>query len=178
MHTQGIHSIILVLVIIVSFFIPVPFYHYEFFFIALILTIYVMIKTIVKPIMLTHRLIDSSIFGLIVISIVNSTGGIHSPLFFLLYCLIFALSLLLEPFVSLAAALSLMLLYVLYAPLNQTINDLLPVFSLAFISPFGIFLGEEYQKILEQKKDIIILKKRNEDLQEKIKKLIHHYEEK
>ncbi|HLD27023.1 MAG TPA: hypothetical protein VJB63_03645 [Patescibacteria group bacterium] len=178
MLIQSIHAIILIFTVVISFLIKTPLYHYEFFFVLIVLLLYIIIKGTLKPLVFQHRLIDSVLFTFIITTLINSTGEIHSPLFFLLYCLIFGLSLLLEPFVSFATAVSLIILYLLSIPPNQTIADLLPLFSLAFISPFAFFLGEEYQKILEQKKDIIILKKKNEDLQEKINHLIAEYEKK
>lgn len=175
---QSIHVLILIFTVFFSFLIHTPVYQYELFFVLLILAFYTIIKTILKPALFQHRLIDSVLFTFIIITVVNSTGQIHSPLFFLLYCLIFALALLLEPFVSFATAFSLIVAYLFSFPPDQTITDLLPLFSLAFISPFAIFLGEEYQKILEQKKDIIILKRKNENLQKQINTLITEYDKK
>jgi hypothetical protein len=101
-----------------------------------------------------HKLFDGIVFTFIIVSIVNTTGGITSPLFFLTYFLIFALTLLLEPVISISSTLALIILFLLSVPEGQTFDKLIPLFSLPFLTPFALFLGQQYQKVLRQKNQI------------------------
>lgn len=93
-----------------------------------------------------HQLLDSVIFTLLILNIVNSTGATKSPLFFLNYFLIFALSLILEPIISITTALTLVIFYLFSLPENPSIKELIPIFSLPFLTPFALFLGQEHIK--------------------------------
>jgi len=148
-----IHTVSLVIVVIAAVvFIRAPFYMYGLFLTGIVLMVYVFIKAILNHEFFKHRLFDSLIFTIIILNIVESTGGLTSPLFFLNYLLMFAVSLLLEPTASLATALTLIIVYILKLPPGQTLKDLLPVFSLALFSPFGYFLAKEYEKDLTQRR--------------------------
>lgn len=94
----------------------------------------------------TGRLLESVIFTLVVLSTINSTGGITSPFFFLLYFLLFSLALLLEPIIAITTTLTLVIFFLMSLPTNQDLKSLLPIISLAFLTPFAMFLGEEYKK--------------------------------
>lgn len=93
------------------------------------------------------RLLESVVYTFIIMLIVNSSGGIASPFFFLIYFLLFSLSLLLEPIIPITVTLALIVFFLLSLPENQSLKNLIPVFSLAFLTPFALFLGEEYVKI-------------------------------
>lgn len=90
------------------------------------------------------RLLESVIFTFIIISIVISTGGVDSPFYFLVYFLLFSLSLLLEPVISITTTIALIIFFLLTLPQNQDLASLLPIFSLAFLTPFALLLGEEF----------------------------------
>lgn len=142
---QLIHTLALVGVIVFAIFvIRAPFYTYGLFLTGIVLMVYVFIKAALNHEFFKHRLFDSLIFTIVILNVVESTGGLVSPLFFLNYLLMFAVSLLLEPTASLATALTLIIVYILKLPPGQTLKDLLPVFSLALFSPFGYFLAKEY----------------------------------
>lgn len=96
-------------------------------------------------------LLESVVFTLVVLGIVNTTGGPSSPFFFLIYFLLFSLSLLLEPVISLTITLTLIIFFILTLPPNQNLLSLLPIFSLAFLTPFALFLGEEYLEVQKSK---------------------------
>lgn len=90
------------------------------------------------------RLLESVIFTFIIISIVISTGGVDSPFYFLVYFLLFSLSLLLEPVISITTTIAFIIFFLLTLPQNQDLASLLPIFSLAFLTPFALLLGEEF----------------------------------
>ncbi|HLL60978.1 MAG TPA: hypothetical protein VK338_04630, partial [Candidatus Nitrosocosmicus sp.] len=103
---------------------------------------------------ISERLIDATLFTFILVTIINTTGGLSSPLFFLNFFLLFALALLLEPIISITTTLSLIVFYLLSIPENQPLEKLLPLFSLPFLTPFALFLGEEQRKIANYKLQI------------------------
>ncbi|MBI3366429.1 hypothetical protein HY041_02265, partial [Candidatus Roizmanbacteria bacterium] len=90
------------------------------------------------------RLMESVIFTMIILGTVNTTGGTGSPFFFLIYFLLFSISLLLEPVISISATLSLVIFFLFSLPENQNLKSLLPIFSLAFLTPFAMFMGQQY----------------------------------
>lgn len=163
MTPEIFHSIILILTIAFSFaLVKTPFYQYDLQITALIFIIYFLLKKSLSQYQITnikYRLFDSVIFTLIILNIVNSTGATRSSLFFLNYFLIFALSLILEPIISITTTLTLVIFYLLSLPANQSLKELLPVFSLPFLTPFALFLGQEHVK--NEK-----LKLKNQKLQE------------
>jgi hypothetical protein len=75
--------------------------------------------------------------------VVNSTGGLTSPFFFLIYFLLFSLSIILEPIISITTTVALIIFFLLNLPANQDFKILMPIISLAFITPFAMFMGQE-----------------------------------
>lgn len=155
-----IHSIILIITISFGFLLPkTSLVNYEPQLMAILFIILYFSKKFLIPKNPVSRLIESVVFSLIVIWIINTTGGVNSSFFFLIYFLLFSLSLLLEPFISLIATLTLIIFFLIYLPPNQNFKQLLPIISLAFITPFAIFLGQEY---LQNEK----LKNKNQEIKE------------
>lgn len=143
------HSIILILTIALTFVFPkTGLAQYDLQISALLFISLFLGKKLLKN---NARLLESVIFTLIVLIIINSTGGVSSNLFFLIYFLLFSLSLLLEPIIPITTTLTLVIFFILALPENQEANTLLPIFSLAFLTPFAMFLGVEYKKNLEFK---------------------------
>ena len=83
--------------------------------------------------------------------IVNSTGGLTSPFFFLIYFLLFSLSIILEPIISITTTVTLIIFFLLNLPANQSFVTLMPIISLAFITPFALFLGREQIEVQKSK---------------------------
>ncbi len=99
--------------------------------------------------------IDGLIFSLVTLLLVSQTGGLSSPLFFLLYILLFGLSLLFDPAVTLAFAL--ILCFFFYREVRD-LNSLLQVIGLLLITPLALFFGKQYLKVLESEEKIKILR--------------------
>jgi hypothetical protein len=74
--------------------------------------------------------------------------------------LLFSLALLLEPIISITASLTLIIFFLINLPEGQNLKNLLPIFSLAFLTPFALFLGQEFLQIQK-------LKSENQKLEEK-----------
>jgi len=148
---QLIHAVILSLTILGAFlFVQTDLKKYDLQISALLFVIlYLTRKLIVTT--STSRLIESVIFTFIILIIVNSTGSLASPFFFLIYFLLFAISLLLEPMISVIVTLNLIIYFLLALPADQNIKSILPIFSLAFLTPFAMYLGKEYVDLQKAK---------------------------
>lgn len=175
MTNKIIHTIILTAAIIIAFMISAS-YRYEIFFIGAVISLYWLIKTTLLAHPPHHRLLDASVGAILIVNLILLTGGINSPVFFLTYFLLFALGLLLEPMASFIATVVLIIGFLLQLPDGQTLTSLLPLVSLALMTPFALILGQEYQKTLAQKRDIIILTKKNQALRQKLLQLIRDHE--
>ncbi len=65
----------------------------------------------------------------------------------------------LEPIISITMTLSLIVFYLMVMPQNQDMKSLLPIISMAFLTPFALYMGQEH---IEAQKN----KAKNERLQE------------
>lgn len=140
-----IHSIVLVIIIALAFFLPkTPLADYDLQISAVLFIVLFIFKKFILPKHPNSHLLESIIFTLVVLSIINTTGVVSSPFFFLIYFLLFSLSLLLEPVISITSTLALIIFFLNSLPPEQNIKNLLPIFSLAFLTPFALFMGQQY----------------------------------
>lgn len=95
---------------------------------------------------------DSFIFTLAVVIIVLTSGGLTSPIFFLLYFLLFGIGLLVKPLVSLTTSITIVTLLV-YSGEKNAASSLPTLLSLPFITPFAVMLGKEFHRarLLEER---------------------------
>lgn len=100
------------------------------------------------------RLFESAIFTLVILGIINTTGGMQSPFFFLVHFLLFSITLLLEPVIPIIVTLTLMVFFIFTVHGQVTLIQLLPIFSLALMTPFALILGNEYEETKRLKKSI------------------------
>lgn len=143
MNRSVLHSIILVLAIVFAFlFAKSPFAQFDLQFAAILFIILFLVKRFVK----TTRIFEAIIFTLIVFVIVNTTGGLESQFFFLTYFLLFALALLIEPVESIIATLTSVLFFLIYFPQEKPLDSMIPLLSLALLTPFAMFMGQEFMK--------------------------------
>lgn len=144
MSPEIIHSIVLISVMGISFLMPHSILADFDLQIAAVLFVFLFgIRRFIGT-RLHSRLLESVIFTFVILLTVNTTGGASSPFFFLLYFLLFSLSLLLEPIISITSTIALMVFFVVSLPPNQEFSTLLPIFSLAFLTPFALFMGQEF----------------------------------
>jgi len=147
MTKEIIHSIILIIAIVFSFILPkTNLAQYDLQISAGLFMILFFTKKFLLPKTPQSRLIESIIFTLITLSVINTTGGIESPFFFLVYFLLFSLSLLLEPIISLTTTIALVIFFLISLPANQGFKQILPIISLAFLTPFAMFMGREFEE--------------------------------
>lgn len=143
-----VHALILIFAIVLTFIFPkTNLANYDLQITAILFIILYSVKRFIVSKNIYSRLIESVVFTLIIMGIINSTGGLTSPFFFLVYFLLFSLSLILEPIISITTTVTLIIFFLLNLPANQDFKTLMPIISLAFITPFAMFMGEEKVKI-------------------------------
>ena len=146
------HSIILIATIAITFLFPkTNLAQYDVQIGAILFIFLFLAKRYFIPRDTPSKLMESVIFTMIVLGIVNTTGATESPFFFLIYFLLFSISLLLEPVISITSTLALIVFFLMSIPQNQSLKNLLPIFSLAFLTPFAMFMGQEYTQISKLK---------------------------
>ncbi len=154
MTKELVHSIILVICIALAFVFPqtsLAKYDVE---IAAGLFVFLFIARRFSFFSKKTRLFESVIFTFIIVGIITTTGGLQSPYFFLIYFLLFALTLLLEPIIPIIITLVLMLFFSFTYSGPTSLSQLLPLFSLALLTPFALILGNEYEETNRLKKSI------------------------
>lgn len=160
MSKEIIHSLILIFSITLAFIFPqTSLVNYDLQIVAFLFIILYTVKKFFQEQNSKTKLTESVVFTLIIVGIITSTGYTQSPFFFLIYFLLFSLSLLLEPIISIVTTITLIIFFILSLPQDQSFKNLLPILSLAFITPFSLFLGKEYQEVQA-------LKKQNQKIQE------------
>lgn len=148
MSKEIVHALVLIVAIAITFiFSKTNLAQYDLQITAILFIILYLTKKLLPQTGNRSRLTESVVFTLVILLIINTTGGISSPFFFLVYFLLFSLSLLLEPIISLTTTIALIALFLFSLPSNQSFSNLIPILSLAFISPFAMFLGKEYLEI-------------------------------
>lgn len=166
MSPEIIHSVVLIAAMGISFLFPSTFLaKFDLQIAAVLFILLFIIRKIIGNSSKSH-LLESVIFTFVILLTINTTGGVASPYFFLLYFLLFSLSLLLEPIISITSTLALMVFFIISLPPNQDFNTLLPIFSLAFLTPFALFMGQEFLENRNSKNKIEKLETNLVDKQE------------
>ena len=144
MNSEIIHSVVLIGAIGISFLFSSSFFsQFDLQISAALFIIFFIMRKILGNRIKSH-LLESVVFTFVILLTINSTGGINSAFFFLLYFLLFSLALLLEPIISITATVALMVFFMISLPSSQSIKSLVPLFSLAFLTPFALFMGQAY----------------------------------
>lgn len=144
MSKEIVHALILIFTIALTFILPkTNLSQYDLQISAGLFILLFLTKNFIVSKNIYSRLIESVVFTLIIMGIVNSTGGLTSPFFFLIHFLLFSLSIILEPIISITTTVTLIIFFLLNLPANQDYKTLMPIISLAFITPFAMFLGQE-----------------------------------
>lgn len=114
--------------------------------------------------------IDSVVFTMIILLLVISTGGLTSPLFFLIYFLMFGLTLLFEPLLTVSLTATMVLFFLFTPSQAEPIKEILQLFSLILITPVALFFGKQYLRVLASEEKIKILEEESEIMEEAIQK--------
>lgn len=154
MTIELMHSLLLIICIGLAFIFPqttLAAYDIE---IAALLFILLFVARKLSLFSRKTRLFESAIFTLIILGVINTTGGMQSPYFFLVHFLLFSITLLLEPIIPIIVTLTLMVFFIFTVHGQVTLIQLLPIFSLALMTPFALILGNEYEETKRLKKSI------------------------
>lgn len=101
-----------------------------------------------------NLLLDTLVLSAILLLVINFTGGLNSPLFFIVYFYLFAFALLFEPQVTFVLTLTLAFFFL--KELNS-VNTILQLLSILLFSPLAIFFGKQYLKLLQSQDKIKVL---------------------
>lgn len=145
------------------FFVYSPFGQYDLQVVALLFIVYFFIK---KRYAMNPKLylVEALMFVFIILTTVFGTGGATSPFFFLLYFLLFAVSLLLEGSISLVLTLLLVVIFLFSEPAGSVL-EFMPVLSLPFIVPFAQYLGFLKKKYTRQRELLHFIEKKKAKLE-------------
>lgn len=114
--------------------------------------------------------LDAVILTMVVLLLVTSTGGLTSPLFFLIYFLMFGLALLFEPLITLTLTLAMIIFFLLTPTKEAPLVEVLQLFSLLLITPLALFFGQQYLNLLAGEEKIKILEAESQVLEREIEK--------
>lgn len=104
----------------------------------------------------TETLIDCTILTALILTTVSATGGLSSPVFFLIYFLLFILSLLLTPTIPLIISFAL-IIYFLFSSTVSTQSELIPLLSFPLITPLAVYFGRQHKGRLSATHDAMHL---------------------
>lgn len=126
---------------------------------ALLIIFYFLSRFISKNKSKVYQLQSTIILTAITLLLIFSTGGLKSPLFFLLDFLLFALALFFEPWQAGTTALILISVFLFgnYQDLNT--QDILSLLSLLLITPLAILFGKKFLQTQAEAGKIKILEK-------------------
>ncbi|OGM16075.1 hypothetical protein A2V55_01875 [Candidatus Woesebacteria bacterium RBG_19FT_COMBO_37_29] len=139
-------------------------------FISLLVIIYVGIQFAARKMQFSKTnkiVIDVILLTLTTYLIVFSTGALFSPLFFLIYFLLFGISLLFEPSSAIALAI-ISTVFFLFTAQKEIFAELLQLVSLFLITPLALIFGTQYMKLLQDEEKIKILSLKGEELEKEV----------
>lgn len=141
---------------------------------AVLVIVYILISVIRKK-----RNPQSSQFGsssdifILIISIlllVNYTGNLYSPLFFLLYFLGFGITFIFEPIAVFVFALGAITVFLPQAFKNGSIESFLRIGSIILIAPLAFFFGQQYKDRDKEEEQMEQMRERSKEAGETIEK--------
>ena len=100
----------------------------------------------------------------LILLLIFATGGLESPIFFLLYFIPFAIAFVLMPEVVFIYIVATFLLFLSPALMENVTQNLIKLGSIALITPLAYFFGKEYRAVSRhQQKDEEIAKRISSD---------------
>lgn len=133
--------------------------------IALLIIFYFLNKRLSKVAFEASLGIDGLILALVTLLLVTASGGLTSPLFFLIYILLFGLAFLFAPLVI---AFFTIFLVLLFSSQIKDLSSLLQVIGLLLMTPLALFFGRQYLKVLEEEHKIKILTQQKKALSQEV----------
>ncbi len=139
-------------------------------FISLLVIIYIVVQFAARRIQISKTkkiTIDVVLLTLVTYLIVFSTGSLFSPLFFLIYFLLFGISLLFEPSSAIALAV-ISAIFFLFTAQKEIFAELLQLASLFLITPLALIFGTQYINLLQDEEKIKILSIKGRELEKEV----------
>jgi len=99
----------------------------------------------------SNLLLDTVVLSAILLLVINITGGLTSPLFFLIYFYLFAFALLFDQSVTILIS---FLFCLFFSREIHSVNAILQILSVLLLCPLAIFFGKQYLKLLESQEKI------------------------
>lgn len=161
MPTFVVHALFLVSSVVLTFLWTkspalVP---YNLQFVGSLILIYFICRTLLKKDRKLILTLDAVTFISLTLLLVISTGSLYSPVFFLLYLLLFTISLLFEPTLSVLLSLSLLVIFLIDSSSASLDNiALINLATLTAITPLALIFGRKYLEALESQGKIQILR--------------------
>lgn len=112
---------------------------------------------------------DIFILNTSILLLINYTGNLYSPLFFLLYFLGFGITFIFEPVAVFIFAIGVITVFLPEAIKNGSIESFLRIGSILLIAPLAFFFGQQYQDRDKEEQEIEKMKERVADSGEIIK---------
>lgn len=142
--------VVIISTLIVFLIVNTEFNEYTVYVLGLLLImgiINVLIKKLTnKSELFTGSNLEMLFLTIVVLLIIFLTGGIASPIFFLLYFLLFGISFMFEPVIIFVMLSSVLILFAQDALNNDPYANILKLLSLLLLSPLAFFFGNEYKK--------------------------------
>jgi len=151
---------------VIFFWVQSPLSRYNLQLTAILTILFLLGQKISNSHLLAHPL-NLIIASSVTLLLVFETGGLESPIFFIVYFLLFGAGLLSSPSIVLTLTL---LVMVFFSPSLTSSNAAIQLLSLLLIAPLAIFFGRQYLQLLDQQGEIILLKKANEANQKNLAK--------
>ncbi|MDD3532063.1 MAG: hypothetical protein PHR64_00730 [Candidatus Shapirobacteria bacterium] len=142
----------------IFFWVQSPLEKYSLQLVAFLVILFFISQKIAKDNLLAHPA-NLIIFTAATLLLVADTGGLESPIFFIVYFLLFGTALLASTPVVLALTI---LIMIFFAPSLTSTNAAIQLASLLLITPLAILFGRQYLQLLDQQGEIVLLKKTNE----------------
>lgn len=144
--------------VIIFFWTQSPLAEYNFQFVAILAILFLISRKIADDQLLAHP-VNLIIFTAVTLLLISETGGLESPIFFIVYFLLFGTALLSSTPIVLTLTL---LIMIFFSPSLTSINAAIQLASLLLITPLAVFFGQQYLQLLNQQGEIVFLKKANE----------------
>lgn len=113
---------------------------------------------------------DIFILTTAILLLINVTGNLYSPLFFLLYFLGFGITFIFEPTSVFFFTIGTILIFLPQALKNNAIESYIRLGSVVLISPLAYFFGQEYSERQKEEEKLEMKDERLDDLANTIKK--------
>lgn len=129
---------------------------------AIVFIFYFFIKRIsfLNTLFFKHvKTLETAFLLFICLNIVLATGSLTSPFFFLMYFVLFAISILLESELSITTTIGIIVLFLFDTPVGGKLDNYIPLISLPLLFPFALLLAKQYHKDEIQRQIISSLKR-------------------